>query len=141
MSDVDFVFACEVTVRATVDALTTEGWSLEEPLGISYVVNDNGLYDWQSVARDCRDEVLTLLDEPGNAPYEVAVCIYHAATETGGQLFFFPGRKTCSFIPTINRRSLPTSPGFTDVGWYLCMLVPSLLPVGLQGYEARDVGY
>ncbi|MET9515758.1 hypothetical protein [Streptomyces sp. NPDC002994] len=140
-SDIDFTFTREVTVRATVDALAATGWSLEEPLGLSYVVNDNDLYDWQSTTGDRTEEVLTLLDAPENAAYHVAVCVYHAQADTGGQLLFFPRCTACSFIPTINRRNLPGSRLFTDVAWYLSALVPALLAVGLAGYEARDTGF
>jgi hypothetical protein len=138
-ADIDFTFAREVTVRTAVEALATTGWSLEEPL--SYVVNDNDLYDWQSTTSDRAGEVLALLDAPEHATYHVVVCVYHAQAGTGGQLLFFPHRTACSFSPTINRRSLPSSPGFTDVSWYLHTLVPALLTVGLDGYEARDIGF
>ncbi|UKY47413.1 hypothetical protein [Streptomyces inhibens] len=140
-ADIDFTFTREVTVGATVDALAAAGWSLKEPLGISYVVNDNDMFDWQSTTSDRAQEVLTLLDAPENADYHVAVCVYHVRADTGGQLLFFPRRTACSFSPTINRRSLPGSPAFTDVGWYLHTLVPPLVAVGLEGYEARDIGF
>ncbi|WP_406361067.1 hypothetical protein [Streptomyces sp. NBC_01579] len=141
-ADIDFTFTREVTVRSTVDALTTTGWSLEEPLGLTYVVNDNDdSYDWLSTTTDRTEEVLTLLDAPEKTDYHVALCVYHAQAETGGQLLFLPRRTACSFIPTINRRKLSGSSDFTDVGWYLHALVPSLLTVGLEGYEARDIGF
>lgn len=60
--------------------------------------------------------------------------------QTGGQLLFFPRRTAGSFIPTINRRRLSGSSDFTDVGWYLHARVPSLLTIGLEGYEARNIG-
>ncbi|MFF3127439.1 hypothetical protein ACFVRD_35260 [Streptomyces sp. NPDC057908] len=137
-ADIDFTFAREVTVRTIVEALATSGWSLEEPL--SYMVNDTDLYDWQSTTNDHTGEVLALLDAPEHAKYHVAVCVYHGQAGTGGQLLFFPHRTACSFSPTINRRSLPGSAGFTDVSWYLHALVPPLLALGLEGYEARDIG-
>lgn len=36
-----------VTVGAVVRALGGEGWSLQEPLGVSYMVDSDGLFDWQ----------------------------------------------------------------------------------------------
>lgn len=140
-SSIDFTFRREVTVRAVVDGLASGGWSLKEPLGISYVVNDDDAYDWQSTNLDCTDEVLTLLDAPENLEFHVGVCIYHAEAETGGQLLFFPGRTLCAFSPTINRRSLPDAPAFTDVAWYLQALVTPSLPIGLHSYEACDIGF
>ncbi|MEE1736192.1 hypothetical protein PUR49_06680 [Streptomyces sp. BE147] len=59
-ADIDFAFAREVTVRTTVEALATTGWSLEEPL--SYMVNDNGPYDWHWTTSGHAAEVLALLD-------------------------------------------------------------------------------
>ncbi|MFI6149322.1 hypothetical protein [Streptomyces sp. NPDC051109] len=42
-ADIDLVFARAVTVDAVVRALAGEGWSLQEPLGISYMVNNDDL--------------------------------------------------------------------------------------------------
>ncbi|WP_405725412.1 hypothetical protein OG607_20885 [Streptomyces sp. NBC_01537] len=140
-SDIDFTFRREVTVRGAVGALADGGWSLKEPLGISYVVNDDDAYDWQSTNLDRAAEVFTLLDAPENLGCHVGVCVYHAEAETGGQLLFFPGRTRCAFSPTINRRSLPDAPAFTDVSWYLQALVKPLLPIGLHSYEACDIGF
>jgi hypothetical protein len=138
-ADIDFTFAREVTVRATIGALAATGWALEEPL--SYMVNHDDLYDWQSTTCDHMQDVLAVLDAPEHANHDVAVSIYHGEASTGGQLLFFPGRTTCSFIPTINRRCLPASAQFTDLSWYMHTLVPPLLTVGLKGYEARDIGH
>lgn len=137
-SDVDLVFACAVTVRSVVSALAETGWSFEEPLGLSYVVNDDGLFDWHEASADRADEVLSLLDAPENHEFDVAICVYHRGVVAGGQLLFPPGRSRCHFIPTIDRRSLPGAPEFTDISWYLNALVPALLPVGLLSYEACD---
>ncbi len=138
-ADIDLVFARAVTVDAVVRALAGEGWSLQEPLGISYMVNNDDLFDWQSASTDQAAEVLTVVDSPDNIDYHVGVCIYHSAAETGGQLFFHAGRSHCSFIPTINRRSLSGATTLTDMAWYLNTLVPPLLAMGLASYEARDL--
>ncbi|KOG13960.1 MULTISPECIES: hypothetical protein [Streptomyces] len=138
-ADIDFTFTRELTVRTTIGALATTGWALEEPL--SYMVNDDDLYDWQSTTREHTRDVVAVLDAPRHAKHHVAVCIYHEEASTGGQLLFFPGRLTCSFIPTINRRRLPDSVDFTDLSWYLHTLVPPLLAVGLKSYEACDIGH
>ncbi|MFJ6462019.1 hypothetical protein ACIQM0_13380 [Streptomyces sp. NPDC091387] len=89
-SDVGLVFARAVTVSDVVSALTEAGWSLEEPLGLSYVVNDDGMFDWQATVVDRADEVLSLLDAPDNRAFDVAICVYHPQAGTGGQLLF-PG--------------------------------------------------
>ncbi|MFF0191142.1 hypothetical protein [Streptomyces sp. NPDC005244] len=134
----NLVFARAVTVSAVVSALAEAGWSLEEPLGLSYAVNDD-MFDWQATSVDRANEVLSLLDAPENHAFDVAICVYHQGAGTGGQLLFLPGRSRCYFLPTIDRRSLPGAPGLTDIAWYLNALIPALLPVGLLSYEARDL--
>ncbi|AGS67148.1 hypothetical protein [Streptomyces collinus] len=138
-ADIDLAFARAVTVDAVVRALAGEGWSLQEPLGISYVVEDDDLFDWQSTSTEQAAEVLALVDSPAHVDHHVGVCIYHSTAETGGQLLFYAGRSHCSFIPTIDRRSLPAAPAFTDLAWYLNALVPPLLTLGLANYTARDL--
>ncbi|MFF1400159.1 hypothetical protein ACFVZD_41110 [Streptomyces sp. NPDC058287] len=77
----------------------------------------------------------------GNMPYTVALDVYHAEAGTGGMLLFPPGRTNISFVPTIDRRGIPTSPEFTDLAWYLHALVPALVTAGLEGYEANEIHY
>ncbi|MFY4722980.1 hypothetical protein [Streptomyces sp. LaBMicrA B280] len=137
-ADIDLVFAHAVTVDAVVRALAGAGWSMHEPLGISYMVNDDGLFDWQSASTDRAADVLAMVDAPGTIGHQVGVCVYHTTAETGGQLLFHADRSHCSFIPTIDRRTLAGAPALTDMAWYLNALVPPLLAVGLAGYEARD---
>ncbi|MFD4173716.1 hypothetical protein [Streptomyces anulatus] len=138
-ADIDLVFARAITVDAVVRALAGEGWSLREPLGVSYLVNNDGLFDWQTASADQAAEVLTVVDSPDNMDHLVGVCIYHSAAGTGGQLLLPAGRSHCSFIPTIDRRGLSAAPAMTDLAWYLNALVPPLLTIGLAGYEARDL--
>ncbi|WP_327721780.1 hypothetical protein OG381_45035 [Streptomyces sp. NBC_00490] len=138
-ADIDLVFACPVTAGAVVRTLTGEGWSLQEPLGISYVVNNDDLFNWQSTSTDRAAEVLALVDSPTNVDHHVGVCIYHSTAETGGQLLLYAGRSHCSFIPTIDRRGLSGAAGLTDMAWYLNALVPPLLALGLASYKARDL--
>ncbi|MES4892316.1 hypothetical protein [Streptomyces sp. NPDC096012] len=138
-ADIGLVFARAVTVDAVVRALAGEGWSLQEPLGISYVVNTDDLFDWQSASTEQAAEVLALVDAPANVDHHVGVCIYHSTAETGGQLLFHAGRSRCSFIPTIDRRSLCGAPALTDMAWYLNALVPPLLVLGLASYEAKNL--
>lgn len=138
-AEIDLVFARAVTVGAVVRALAGEGWSLQEPLGISYVVNNDDLFDWQSASTDQAVEVLAVVDSPDNIDYHVGVCIYHTTSETGGQLLLHAGRSHCSFIPTIDRRILSGAPVMTDMAWYLNTLVPPLLALDLASYEARDL--
>lgn len=137
-ADIDLWFARAATVDAVVRALSAEGWSLQEPLGMTYMINSNGLFEWHSTSTDRADQILSLVDAPDNFDYHVGVCVYHSTARTGGQLLFHGGRSHCSFIPTINRRSLSGTPALTDISWYLNALVPPLIALGLLSYEARD---
>ncbi|MFJ6886396.1 hypothetical protein ACIQRC_16410 [Streptomyces californicus] len=137
-ADIDLVFARAVTVDAVVRALTGEGWSLQEPLGISYMVNNDDLFGWQSTSTDQAAEVLTMVDSPDNIDYHVGVCIYHSTAETGGQLLFTLADRT---VPS-SRRSTGAVSGalaLTDMAWYVNALVLPLLATGLASYEARDL--
>ncbi|MEV5607693.1 hypothetical protein [Streptomyces sp. NPDC052225] len=135
---IDFSFSQANTVRGLLKALAEGGWSEQEPMGVSYVVNSDGLFDWQWATRDRGDEVVALLDSSQADAYDVGLCVYHALAETGGQLLLSPGRTECSFAPTINRRSIDDAFHFTDMSWYLGALVPRLIPLGLTGYEVCD---
>ncbi|MFE2283774.1 hypothetical protein ACFXDJ_06340 [Streptomyces sp. NPDC059443] len=140
-ADIDFTFTHPTTVRALLEVLTPAGWSAEENAGyISYMVNDaDDMYDWHDSTPDRLDAVLAELDAAANLPYTVGLNLYHAQGGTGGMLMLCAQRREVSFLPTINRRRIPGASKFTDLAWYLHALVPSLLRVGLEGYEAREV--
>lgn len=141
-ADIDFTFAHPTTVRTLLEALTPAGWSAEERPGyISYMVNDaDDMHDWYDSTPDRLDAVLAELDATANLPYTVALNVYHPQGGTGGMLMFYAQRRKVSFLPTIDRRPIPGASKFTDLAWYLHALVPSLLWVGLEGYEAREDG-
>ncbi|QSS89174.1 hypothetical protein [Streptomyces sp. M54] len=106
-ADIDLVFARAVTVDAVVRALAGEGWSLQEPPGISYMVNNDDLFGWQSTSTDQAAEVLTMVDSPDNIDYHVGVYIYHSTAETGGQYFFTLADRT---VPSSRRSTGEVSP-------------------------------
>ncbi|MEY2231838.1 MULTISPECIES: hypothetical protein [Streptomyces] len=141
-ADIDFTFTHPTTVRALLEVLAPAGWSAEERLGhISYMVNDaDDMYYWYDSTPDRLDAVLAELDAAANLPYTVALNVYHLQGGTGGMLMLYAQRRKVSFLPTIARRGIPGASKFTDLAWYLHALVPSLLGVGLEGYEAREDG-
>ncbi|MEU8836616.1 hypothetical protein [Streptomyces sp900116325] len=106
-ADIDLVFEHAVTVAAVVGALAGERWSLEEPLGVSYMVNSDGLYNWQSAPTDQVTRILALVDSPDNIHHHVGVCIYSSAAKTGGQLLFMPAVRTA---PSSRRSTGGASP-------------------------------
>ncbi|MFJ6793839.1 hypothetical protein [Streptomyces sp. NPDC091268] len=142
-ADIDFTFSHPITVRAVLDALTEVGWSVEVPFAsVTYMINDaDDMYEWYTSSPADIDEVLARLDAAGNLPYTVAVNIHHPGAGTGGMLMLMPGRVEVSFVPTIDRRRISGAPEFTDLAWYLHALVPALITTGLEGYEAKEIGY
>ncbi|MFD9078279.1 hypothetical protein [Streptomyces erythrochromogenes] len=139
-ADIDFTFQRPATVRGLLELLTPAGWSAEERPGyISYMINDaDDMHEWYESTPDCLNAVLAELDSAANLPFTVALNIYHPQGGTGGMLMFSAQRREVSFLPTIDRRSIPDAPQFTDLAWYLAALVPPLLWAGLEGYEARE---
>ncbi|MGT2525822.1 hypothetical protein ACU4GG_00310 [Streptomyces nojiriensis] len=139
-ADIAFTFQRPTTVRGLLELLTPAGWSAEERLGcISYMINDaDDMHEWYDSTPDCLNAVLAELDSAANLPFTVALNIYHPQGGTGGMLMFAAQRREVSFLPTIDRRSIPDAPRFTDLAWYLAALVPPLLWAGLEGYEARE---
>lgn len=141
-ADIDFTFTCPVTVRAVLAALSGAGWSAAmSPGGVSYMINDaDDMYDWYDSdgTPDGIGGALALLDAPENQPYTVAVNVFHQEAGTGGMFMFMAGRTDVGFVPTMNRRHVPSAPEFTDLAWYLHALVPALATAGLEGYEATE---
>ncbi|MFJ3176698.1 hypothetical protein ACIPJK_39140 [Streptomyces roseus] len=139
-ADIAFTFQRPATVRGLLEMLTPTGWSaVERPGHISYMINDaDDMHEWYDSTPDRLDAVLTELDATANLPYTVALNIYHSQGGTGGMLMFSAQRKEVSFLPTVDRRSIPDAPHFTDLARYLHALVPSLLWAGLVGYEASE---
>ncbi|MFI6648224.1 hypothetical protein ACIBI8_11400 [Streptomyces sp. NPDC050529] len=142
-ADIDFSFTRSTTVRAVLDALTPMGWTAVEPAGhVAYMVNDEDeSYEWYDSTPERIGEVLEVLDATANLPYTVALNVYHAEAKTGGMLMFHAHRADVSFVPSIDRRRVPSAPEFTDLAWYLNALVPALVTAGLREYEAREVRY
>ncbi len=140
-ADIDFTFTDPITVRVALNALARVGWSMDVSAGsLSYMINDaDDMYEWYSSSPGNTGEVLARLDAPDNLPYTVAVDVYHPEAGTGGMLVFMPGRTKVSFVPTIDRRSVPAAPEFTDLAWYLHALVPAFVGTGLAGYEAMEI--
>ncbi|MFC8226464.1 hypothetical protein [Streptomyces sp. NPDC057287] len=142
-ADIDFTFTSPTSVRVILDALAGAGWSVEVSCGrVEYMINDaDDTYEWRYGIPDDIGEVVKLLDALENLAHSVAVNVHHPAADTGGMLMFLAGRTDVSFVPSINRRRIQAAPEFTDLAWYLHSLVPALVAVGLEGYEANEVRY
>lgn len=138
-ADIDLTFGREVTVAGALQLLAARGWTPAEPLGISYMVEDDENFDWYREDPAGIPQVLARLDATEVRDRHVGISVYRHDAETGGTLLFYPGRLTSSFTPSINRRSLPNAIEMTDMAWYIVELVYPLLAGSLLGYEARDV--
>ncbi|WP_225850133.1 hypothetical protein [Streptomyces sp. HPF1205] len=138
-ADIDLSFARPVTVGSLIHQLGSSDWKTKEPLGVSFMIEDDGDFDWQRGDPENSNAIIASLDAVENVGLHVGVAIYCEAAETGGSLLFFPGRKEVSFMPNINRKPLIEGSNMTDIPWYLSQLVPPLLTIGLNGYEARDL--
>jgi hypothetical protein len=131
-----------LTVSRAVHLLSRHGWSLAEPLGMSYAVEDSaGDLDWQSTSLANSHSIIAMLDSQERKAQRVGVCVYHSGAATGGQLLFDSAKTTLTFVPTINRRLHAMGDDFTDVSWYVHNLFPGFLDAGLTGYEAEDIGF
>lgn len=139
---IDFFVRDPLTVSHAVRLLSRHDWSLVEPLGMSYAVEDSaGDLDWQSTSPANSNSIIAMLDSQVRKAERVGVCVYYAGAVTGGQLLFDSARTTLTFVPTINRRLHAMGDDFTDISWYVHTLLPAFLDGGLTGYEAEDIGF
>jgi hypothetical protein len=142
IAGIDFYFRTPLTVSQIVHTLARYGWGLAEPLGTTYAVEDSaGDLDWESTSTNNAQAVIAMLDSQERQREKVGVCIHHPEADTGGQLLFDSARTTLTFVPTINRRLHAIGHDFTDLSWYVKMLLPAFLNSGLSGYEAEDIGF
>lgn len=137
--DIDLTFGREVAVTGILQLLAQRGWTPVEPLGISWMIESEGDFDWSSGDPLKQPQILARLDAPEARGLHVGISVYRPNIETGGTLLFYPGRQAASFTPSINRRSLQGAAEMTDLAWYIKELVYPLLPGDLLGYTARDI--
>ncbi|MGQ4512348.1 hypothetical protein [Streptomyces sp. DW26H14] len=138
-ADIDFTFVRPVTVASVVRALEPFGWSTEEPLGVSHLLDEDEDFDWQRGEPADAEAILARLDAADATATHVGVSLFSKEAGTGGLLLFFPGRTVISFAPSINRRPLAEGSSLTDVSWYLGQLAGPLAELGMSGYTARDL--
>ncbi|SHL19809.1 hypothetical protein [Actinacidiphila paucisporea] len=138
-ADIDLTFGCSVSVADVLKNLAGRGWTPVEPLGISYMIEEDDDLDWAQEEPAKQSEVLASLDAFAVRSLHVGISVYRPDAETGGLLLFYPGRQEASFTPSINRRTLSSAPEMTDIAWYIEELVHPLLAGDLLGYQARDM--
>lgn len=138
--DIDFQFATPMVVSGLLNELVTAGCSLSYRGQVSYVFDENQMFDWLRVEDSRVGDLLVQADAlPPNLVTVGFTILLDVPSEVGGDLLFQPGRSEVSFVASINRRKLTRSSKFTDLGWYLNRLIPVLEPLGLAGIQARDL--
>ncbi|MCF3964383.1 hypothetical protein [Streptomyces fuscigenes] len=138
-ADIDFTFVRPVTLGSVVRAIEPSGWSAEEPLGVSYLIDEDDDFDWERAEPAEARSVLARLDAADSGATHVGVSLFSREAGTGGLMLFFPGRTMATFTPSINRRPLVDGSSLTDVAWYVGQLAGPLVELGLSGYTARDL--
>ncbi|MFI5758368.1 hypothetical protein [Streptomyces sp. NPDC051569] len=118
--------------------LAVVGVSFSRAGHVSYLLDDDGMFDW---IQDADDDLSRIILEMGDTRWSrgiVGISLMFSGSAQGGDLLFQPGRSVISFLISINRKNLSKSSKFCDLGWYLDRLVPALEPLGLVEIEARD---
>jgi len=129
-----------MAVSGLLNELIAVGCSLSYRGQVSYVFDENQMFDWVRT-EDVR--IGDLLAQADRRPPDLVTVgftiLVDVLSEVGGDLLFWPGRSEMSFIASINRRKLAYPSKFTDLGWYLNRLIPVLEPLGLVEIPARDL--
>ncbi|MEU5205008.1 hypothetical protein AB0H44_19190 [Streptomyces pseudogriseolus] len=136
---IDFSFTHPVDVSDTVHTLIKGGMTPLCDGALLYLIDEDGLFNWQKTSPSTLAEVLTEMGNRRWADRTVGMLLLFPGAERdfGGDLLFHPGRTCLSYAITINAKRLPNSI-FCDMGWYLQRLVPSLEPLGLSEVETQD---
>ncbi|GGO43910.1 hypothetical protein GCM10012287_08210 [Streptomyces daqingensis] len=136
-SDIDFSFEEKLEVSAVVHRLMSHGASFLRDGRVTYVIDKEEMFDWQSVPALELERVLAIADTE-SADFSFGLAVFLDDRFTGGDLLFHPGHKTASFMVTINRKLLFGSQRFCDFGWYLNRLIPVFEEFNLTSFTASD---
>jgi hypothetical protein len=105
---------------------------------VSYLFNEDGMFDWSEATDDSLGEIISEMGEARWSQSMVGMSLLLPNSIRGGDLLFHPGRFVVSFVIAINRKNLSESSQFCDIGWYLERLVPVFEGEGLREIESRD---
>jgi hypothetical protein len=139
VASIDFGFALPVRPAAVLAAMRSNGFALSWNGTVSYIIDDDGMFDWQEASEDLLGEVITEMDEASPRGATLVMVVMLDGFPHGGDVLFSSGGLTVSFCITINNRRLPGGSKFCDTGWYLQRLVPVLEPLGLNTIEISDI--
>lgn len=106
---------------------------------LSYVLDQDGMFDWKRVEVEKLDDVLDCASKSAPESTTFGISVILDRENTGGDLLFHPGHRKLSFLVTINRRNLRHGSKFCDFGWYLERLTPTFESMGLTEIELCDM--
>ncbi|MGW0757934.1 hypothetical protein ACWD1Y_15810 [Streptomyces sp. NPDC002814] len=136
--DIDFTFGEPVDVLLTLRALLEAGMVPSVEGEVTYLIDADGMFDWQKAEVPQLKEIISALGESRWADRVVGMTLLLPEAIRGGEVLFHPGRTSVSYVISVNPKCLPASSRFCDVGWYLANLVPIFEPLGLSEIETRD---
>ncbi|WP_405817470.1 hypothetical protein OG241_23200 [Streptomyces sp. NBC_01390] len=136
--DVGFSFGEPISVADVLRGLLAGGLRTPPDDEVSYLIDEDGMFEWRSAAASDVDDVISRLADKRWEDRVVGMTLLLPGGPHGGDLLFHPGRTSVSFVIAVHPRLLPGSSCFCDLGWYLARLVPLLEPLGLSEVEALD---
>ncbi|MFE7544600.1 hypothetical protein [Streptomyces platensis] len=138
-ADIDFTFQDPVDPSAVMRRLLEAGASIDYDGRLSYVLDQDGMFDWKRVEIEKLGDVLECASKSPPERTTLGFSIILDEVNTGGDLLFHPDRRNLSFLITINRKNLPHGSKFCDFGWYLERLTPIFESMGLTEIELCDM--
>ncbi|WP_162948060.1 hypothetical protein [Streptomyces europaeiscabiei] len=136
--DIDFTFEAAVDVSTTLRALLEAGMRPSMEGEIAYVIDEDGMFDWQRLEDNRLNEVISKMGESRWRDHVVGITLLFPEVDSGGDFLFHPGRTSISCVIGVNPKLLSDSSRFCDIGWYMTRLIPLFESMGLSEVEARD---
>ncbi|WP_181793307.1 hypothetical protein [Streptomyces sp. WELS2] len=135
--DIDLTFARAVNVSAFVQLLLESGMRASCNGEISYLIDDDGMFEWNKGAPSEVEGILSAMGHERVSDCTVGITLYFPDSSSGADFLFHPDRESVSCVIAVNPKLLEGSV-FCDIGWYAARLIPWLEPLHLIGVETRD---
>ncbi|MDV7220179.1 hypothetical protein [Streptomyces prunicolor] len=136
--NIDFEFKRPIDVFVTLRTLLAAGMRPSGTDEVAYVIDEDGMFDWQTSAVSGLDEVISKMADRRWIDRVVGITLLFPEVDRGGDFLFHPDRTSISCVISVNPKYLAGSSRFCDIGWYLERLVPLLDQLGLSEIESRD---
>jgi hypothetical protein len=126
--DVYYYSTRKYSVAEILEMYLTNGWNLNDFGHISLrPLGDKDDFDWVTLELDQKDELYRILLKKFELGEDPAVILMWNETHTGAVTTFFPLEHKISFLLNINRQEHPDLPNWTDISWYLPLIIKPLL--------------